>query len=97
MPLGVFTPHLILADLSFGSIHTTSIIITHTLNHLSVLSNDEIQAYRDEITSAIQSDGWTKAGLAKFKRIDSILRESARFYGLGESELFLELLVLLSC
>ena len=70
-------------DLSFGFMHTTSITITHALNHLAVLSAEEVQAYRDEITSAIQSDGWTKAGLAKFKRIDSLLREGARFYGLG--------------
>ena len=46
------------------------------------------QAQRDEIIHEVQDalyteGGWNKAALAKFKKLDSVLKEVGRFHGLG--------------
>ena len=62
----------------------SSIFNTQSLFELAVMP----QAQRDEIIHEVQDalyteGGWNKAALAKFKKLDSVLKEVGRFHGLG--------------
>jgi hypothetical protein len=62
----------------------SSIFSTQSLFEIAVMP----QAQRDEIIHEVQDalsteGGWNKASLAKFKKLDSILREVGRFHGLS--------------
>ncbi|KAH9000278.1 cytochrome P450 [Lactarius akahatsu] len=62
---------------NFGAIHTTSQAFTIVLYRL--LSNPEyIEPLRHEVETAVAEEGWTKAGMDKMHKIDSLLRESLR-------------------
>ncbi|KAI5851430.1 cytochrome P450 [Morchella snyderi] len=64
--------------LNFAAIHTTSISITQALYDLAV-HTDLHNPLKDEITSVIAEEGgWTKQGLTKMKKLDSVLKESQR-------------------
>ncbi|KAG0639496.1 cytochrome P450 [Tuber brumale] len=63
---------------NFVSIHTSSIMLTHAL--YDIAANTQ---YQDPVCAEIQAvlraeGGWTKQALTKMKKLDSILRESAR-------------------
>lgn len=55
--------------------------MTHVLYDLSV--HEELHApLRDEIRSILAEEGgWTKQGLTKMKKLDSVLKESQRLHG----------------
>lgn len=58
---------------------------THALFHLA--ENPEYaQPMREEVEAIVREEGWTKASMGKMRKIDSFLRESQRFNGLGASE-----------
>ena len=40
---------------------------------------------REEIEPIIASEGWTRAALGKMWKLDSLLKESQRFHGIGIS------------
>ncbi|KAH9176040.1 cytochrome P450 [Lactarius sanguifluus] len=62
---------------NFAAIHTTSQAFTIVLYRL--LSNPEyIEPLRHEVEAAVAEEGWTKAGMDKMHKIDSLLRESLR-------------------
>ncbi|KAH9036349.1 cytochrome P450 [Lactarius pseudohatsudake] len=62
---------------NFVAIHTTSQAFTIVLYRL--LSNPEyIEPLRHEVETAVAEEGWTKAGMDKMHKIDSLLRESQR-------------------
>ncbi|KAF8193437.1 cytochrome P450 [Pholiota molesta] len=66
-----------LLSASFAAIHTTSTILTFTLFYLA--SHPEyIPILRDEITSCIEEDQWSKNSLHGMAKLDSFLRESLR-------------------
>lgn len=44
-----------------------------------------IQPLREEVESIVREEGWTKAAMNKMRRIDSFMKETARFLGLGAS------------
>ncbi|PCH34303.1 cytochrome P450 [Wolfiporia cocos MD-104 SS10] len=65
---------------NFVATHTSSISVTHALYHLA--ANPEfVEPLRQEIESAIKSDGWTKAAVGKMMKLDSFMRESQRMNG----------------
>ncbi|TFK75442.1 cytochrome P450 [Pluteus cervinus] len=70
-------------NMNFGSIHTSSIFVTHTLFELALLPTSQVDEIREEVIAALDSEGgWTKNALLKFRKIDSLLREVGRVYGL---------------
>ncbi|KAG6837715.1 hypothetical protein H0H93_003517 [Arthromyces matolae] len=72
-----------LMNINFGSIHTSSIFITQALFELSLLTKSELDCIREEILRALEAEGgWTKVALLNFKKLDSVLREVGRYYGL---------------
>jgi cytochrome P450 len=67
---------------NFAAIHSTSLTVTQILYRL--LANPEyFEPLREEIDAVIKEEGWTKAGIDKMYKIDSIVRETQRFDGLG--------------
>ena len=79
------TPDMIsrrLMPLNFAAIHTTTLTITNCL--FDVISCDPSLGYldgiREEATRILAEEGgqWTKSGLARFHRADSVIRESMR-------------------
>lgn len=69
--------------LNFGAIHTTVLTVLNLF--LDMLAHDAeqhiVDALRDEVVRVQRQQGgggWTKAGLAKLHRMDSVIRESMR-------------------
>ncbi|KAM5541320.1 hypothetical protein V8D89_004874 [Ganoderma adspersum] len=78
----VFTIAQRLLTLNFAAIHTSSNTITHALNRLA--EHPELLApLREEIETSISADGWTSAALANMWKLDSLLRETLRYHGIG--------------
>ncbi|PIL30270.1 cytochrome P450 [Ganoderma sinense ZZ0214-1] len=71
-----------LLTLNFAAIHTSSNTITHALTHLAE-EPELVEPLRDEIEKSIAADGWTGAALANMWMLDSLLRETLRFHGIG--------------
>lgn len=66
--------------INFASIHTTSLTAYDTM--INILSADPsvIESLREEAHRILQEEGgWTKQGLTRMHRIDSVIRESQRF------------------
>jgi len=86
-PEEIANPELLamrILNLNFGSIHTSSIFGTHAIFHIATLSKAEVDSIRHETIEALESEGgYNKASLAKMRKLDSILRETGRFYALG--------------
>jgi len=62
----------------------SAIVLTQTIFELASLSASDLDAIRAEITHALEVEGgWNKPALARFHKIDSLLREVARVHGLG--------------
>ncbi|KAI9465946.1 cytochrome P450 [Lactarius psammicola] len=71
-----------LLAINFAAIHTTSLTFTNVFYRL--LSNPEyIEPLRHEVETAVAEEGWTKAGLDKMHKIDSLIRETQRVDGLN--------------
>ncbi|KZV89753.1 cytochrome P450 [Exidia glandulosa HHB12029] len=68
--------------LNFSAIHTTLISIMHAFYHIA--ASPEYQTpLREEVLHAISTYGWTKDAMDRLFKLDSILRESQRHFGLG--------------
>ncbi|KAI0284729.1 cytochrome P450 [Russula brevipes] len=68
--------------INFAGIHSSSLTFTQTLYRL--LANPQyIEPLRQEVEAVIAEEGWTKAGVDKMHKIDSLLRETQRVDGLG--------------
>lgn len=79
------TPDMIsrrLMPLNFAAIHTTTLTITNCLFDIISCypSLGHLEGIREEATRILAEDGgqWTKAGLTRFHRADSAIRESMR-------------------
>jgi hypothetical protein len=55
---------------------------THALYHLAAMP-DYMQLMRDEVEAVVSEEGWTKNAISKMYRIDSFLKETQRFNGIG--------------
>ena len=58
--------------------------MTHALFDLAA-APQYLQPLREEIEPIIAAEGWTKAAMGKMWKLDSFLRESQRFNGIGLS------------
>ncbi|TFK50189.1 cytochrome P450 [Heliocybe sulcata] len=67
---------------NFASIHTTSMAFTQALYDLAA-NPEYLQPMREEVAAAVNEDGWCRAALQKMRKVDSFLKESERFLGLG--------------
>ncbi len=89
--------------LNFASLHTTALVgfrssthhtivfisvqaLTHALYHAAA-HPDYAAALRTEVDSIVESHGWSRTALANMHRLDSFLRESMRYTGLGSCAL----------
>ncbi|TFK62284.1 cytochrome P450 [Pluteus cervinus] len=68
--------------LNFASVHTSSMVTTHALFDLCV-HPEYIEPLREEITSIVEAEGWTKGAMAKLYKMDSFLKESIRVSGVS--------------
>jgi len=73
-------------NLNFGAIHTSSIFTSQAIFELCILPASDIDSIRAEVEESLQlAGGWNKVALAGFRKLDSLLREVGRFYGLGKT------------
>ena len=42
---------------------------------------------REEVEKVVKSDGWTKLAMQKMRKVDSFMKESQRYNGLGARKL----------
>ncbi|KAJ7634631.1 cytochrome P450 [Roridomyces roridus] len=68
----------VLLNLNFGAIHTTTQGLLHALYTLAS-SLEYVQPLREEIQAVTRTEGWSKAALSKMVKLDSFLKESARY------------------
>jgi len=59
--------------------------LTHALYDL-VAHPEYVKEMREEAETMIKAYGWTKNSMHRMRKIDSFLRESQRFTGLGSSK-----------
>ncbi|KAH8103129.1 cytochrome P450 [Cristinia sonorae] len=71
---------------NFGAIHTSSMSFAHALYHLAAFPEYQAEL-RKEVDTVAEEFGWTKEGLAKMVKVDSFIKESSRYYGLGSISL----------
>ncbi|KAJ7468032.1 cytochrome P450 [Mycena latifolia] len=67
-----------LLDVNFGAIHTTTQGFLHALYNLAA-HLEYVEPLREEIESIVKSEGWSKAVMGKMVKLDSFMKESARF------------------
>ncbi|TBU58191.1 cytochrome P450 [Dichomitus squalens] len=67
---------------NFAAIHTSSMSVTQALYHLAAAPG-YIQPLREEVESITAVEGWTKAAMGKMWKLDSFLKESQRYNGIG--------------
>ncbi|ESK93240.1 cytochrome p450 [Moniliophthora roreri MCA 2997] len=67
---------------NFAAIHTSSMALTDALYALAAHPQyaDEL---REEIESVVKEHGWSKASLQRMRKLDSFLKETERFIGMG--------------
>lgn len=67
----------VLLDVAFQS-------FTHALYHLAA-QPQYIQPIREEVERIIAEEGWTKPSMTKMRKLDSFMKESQRYTGIGMS------------
>ncbi|KAJ7760789.1 cytochrome P450 [Mycena olivaceomarginata] len=65
-------------NINFGALHTTTQGVLHALYTLAA-NLQYVQPLREEIESVLRTEGWSRAGMQKLVKLDSFLKESARF------------------
>ncbi|KAI0654468.1 cytochrome P450 [Cubamyces menziesii] len=68
--------------LNFAAIHTSALGITQAVYHLAEHPEwqDEL---REEVDRVVAEDGWTFEAMAKMWKVDSFMRETMRYNGIG--------------
>lgn len=56
--------------------------ITHVIYDLAARP-EYIQPLREEVEQVVAADGWTKTAMGKMWKLDSFLKESMRYNGIG--------------
>ncbi|EJD07678.1 cytochrome P450 [Fomitiporia mediterranea MF3/22] len=72
----------ILLGINFAAIHTSSNSFTHALYHLAA-EPKYAKPLREEVQKVIAEEGWTKLAMTKMWQLDSFMKESQRFNGVG--------------
>lgn len=68
-----------IAQLTFSvaAIHTTSDMLVQVLYDIC-LYDGLVEELREEVTTVLKAEGWTKTALQKLKLMDSVMKESQR-------------------
>jgi hypothetical protein len=57
--------------------------MTQALFELAIYPKSQLEEIRNQVRQALAEEGgWSKASLARFHKLDSLLREVGRFHGL---------------
>ncbi|KAH6912146.1 cytochrome P450 [Coprinopsis sp. MPI-PUGE-AT-0042] len=75
-----FTHRLI--AINFAAIHTTSTTLSNVLFDLAPRP-EYIEPLREEVEDIVNEFGWTKDAMGRMRKLDSFMRESSRYVGLG--------------
>ncbi|KAJ7689419.1 cytochrome P450 [Mycena rosella] len=67
-----------LLNVNFGAIHTTTQGFLHALYNLAA-HLQYVEPLREEIERVVKAEGWTKTAMGKMVKLDSFMKESARF------------------
>ncbi|XP_006456956.1 hypothetical protein AGABI2DRAFT_78683, partial [Agaricus bisporus var. bisporus H97] len=64
----------------FASISTTSELLSHVLFSLASYTS-YIKPLREEISTIVEAEGWTKSAFDKMRKLDSFIKETQRVHG----------------
>ncbi|KAH8092525.1 cytochrome P450 [Cristinia sonorae] len=67
---------------NFAAIHTSSMSFTHALYQLAA-HPEWASVLREEVEDVVKKEGWTKQAMQYMRKVDSFMKESQRFHGLG--------------
>ncbi|KAH6904404.1 cytochrome P450 [Coprinopsis sp. MPI-PUGE-AT-0042] len=68
--------------INFASIHTTTSTLSNILFDLAPRP-EYIEPLREEVEEIINEHGWTKEAMGRMRKLDSFMRESSRYGGIG--------------
>lgn len=71
-----------LLNINFVAVHTSSLSFTNALFCLAA-HPQYVEELRKEVEDVVKEHGWSKASLQKMRKVDSFLKESERFCGMG--------------
>ncbi|KAJ7478580.1 cytochrome P450 [Mycena galericulata] len=66
----------------FASLHTTAMTFTHTLYHIAS-KPEYVEPLQQEIAEVVHRYGWCKEGIDHMYKLDSFMKECARYSSLG--------------
>ncbi|EJD49225.1 cytochrome P450 [Auricularia subglabra TFB-10046 SS5] len=69
--------------LNFAAIHTTALSFMFALYRVAAEPEKYQEPIRQEVHEVLSRHGWTKTAMDKLRRVDSLLRETQRYHGLG--------------
>lgn len=58
---------------------------TFALYHVAAEPEKYQEPIRQEVHEVVSRHGWTKAAMERLRKVDSLLRETQRYHGLGAS------------
>ncbi|KAH8828949.1 cytochrome P450 [Flagelloscypha sp. PMI_526] len=67
---------------NFAALHTTTMTVTHVLFDLAT-NPQYIDPLREEIETITNEHGWSKTSLQKMRKLDSLMKESTRMWGIS--------------
>lgn len=68
--------------LNFAALHTTTLTSAHALYHIAA-NPQYADVLRHELRSAVDGQEWTRSAIDRLPRLNSFLKETQRFEGLG--------------
>ncbi|KAL5480959.1 hypothetical protein ACEPAI_9900 [Sanghuangporus weigelae] len=68
--------------INFASVHTSTLSFTHVLLHLASHPGD-IKPLFEEAERIVKAEGWSRASIAKMRKVDSYIKEGLRVHGIG--------------
>ncbi|THU78323.1 cytochrome P450 [Dendrothele bispora CBS 962.96] len=73
-----------LLNINMAAIHTTSMSFSQVLYWLAVQPDHVIKELREEIESVTKEHGWNKISMGYLRKVDSFMKEVARYTGIGD-------------
>jgi len=74
--------NLRMLGVNFAAVHTSTMTFTHAFYWLAA-NPQFVPTLREEVEAVVAEHGWTKDAVNAMVRVDSFLKESARFSGIG--------------
>ncbi|KAH8105091.1 cytochrome P450 [Cristinia sonorae] len=67
---------------NFAAIHTSTMTFSNALYHLAASPEYQVEL-REEVDRVVAEHGWSKEALGKMIKVDSFIKETGRFEGIG--------------